>query len=661
MGNFANLHTHSEGSFLDGYSSVSEMAARAADLGQPAVAITDHGEVNMHLAFQKACRDKGIHSVLGMEGYWSVDLNKSREEKTRGRDNSHIVLLAKNQEGLRNLWAWSSKAYEPANFYSKPQADLKMMKQYSSGLYASDGCMLTEFARNVASGDEPAAREIIGKLLSVFGENFYMELHPWQFVDPKTEEEISLTNEMRVLNQAKVRVAKEFGIPLVVVNDAHYAKPEQWENHALVWDFSTGNPDQRGRGQTASWMMSEEEIVFWMSKHGVSRSVTEEAIKNSYDIAMSCTAEISAELEMPRLSPSESEDFAVLEKAVYQSFSEREWDNPDAYRERIDKELKVIHDKGFAGYFNIVADYVKAAKTGVWRSYVSPGAQREKLLVGPGRGSAGGCLVAYLMGITSIDSVKHGLIFERFINPGRKDFPDIDVDVPQSRRPEIKDYLGARYGHDHVCHIGTRSRSAPKGTLADLCRVMGISFSDRMAMSAIIEEVEGISDDENVGWDEIITEMGGELAPWVRKYPRLFDKMGEMVGLARQSGTHASGILISNRPLLGTLPTRVKNELVVSQFDMHECVAGETLVGGVPIRELVDSPPATLLSLDEKENVLVDNEVVRVVHKGVKKLVTVMLVDGKQLRCTPEHLVWTRRGWVPAGELTAQDEVAVDG
>lgn len=571
MGDFANLHIHSESSFLDGLSRVDEIAARAVELGQPAVALTDHGEVNGHLAFQKACLDRGIHPVFGMEGYFTLDLNKSREEKTRGYDNSHITLLAKNQKGLENLWAWSSRAYEANNFYYKPQADLKLMREHAEGLYASDGCMLTEFGRAIARGDEPVAKEIIGQLLGVFGENFYMELHPWQFMNPQTPEEISLTEQMKVLNLAKVRIANELGVRLVVVNDAHYARPEQWENHALVWDFNTGkNSDQQGRGQTAAWMMSEDELVFWMSKHGVKRSLTEEAIKNSLDIAQSCNVKISPTLEMPRLSRSEQEDFAVLEKGVWQSFSERMFVGEDAYRQRIDKELKVICDKGFAGYFNIVADYVKAAKSGLWRSYVSTGAQREQLLIGPGRGSAGGSLVAYLLGITSIDPIRHGLIFERFINPGRKDFPDIDVDVPQSRRSELKDYLGARFGHDHVCHIGTRARSAPRGMLADLCRVMGISFSDRMAMSAIIEEVEDIAEDQLLGWDEIISERGGDLADWAKKYPKLFEKMGEMVGLARQAGTHASGILIANQPLLGTLPTRVKNGLVVSQFDMHE-------------------------------------------------------------------------------------------
>lgn len=1195
MGNYCSLHVHSsDGSFLDGLSRVEEIAARAKELEQPAVALTDHSECTGHFAFQEACKKQGIHPVFGMEGYFSFDLNKSRENKTRGSDNSHIILLAKDQEGLKNLWAWSSKAYEPANFYGKPQADLKMMKEYSAGLWASDSCfrgdqrfltangtktfletvgttqkvlgrkaewvdaeirnfgkqeiyrlvvsrygvekeifttvnhrwfignyrtsggnlsykgrreatteelcpgdrlqsvfaknytsrvslsptgiqagivfgdgttvtskmgrreakvalygeknqfllkwfplhsttlshqqghstdqlevrglpgwfkdapcladssmgylygwlagyfaadgcvtpigsalinstklehiqlvqdvchvlgiqtgriteqvrmvkppmggerestiygvtlnvrqlhedfflieehrrriiealsrkekprsdwkvvsveptgsieevfcavvprgnafvledniltgncLMTEFSRNVIKGDEPAAREITGKLLGVFGDNFFMELHTWQFVDPESDEEAKrLTNEMRMVNQAKVRIATELGVPLVVVNDAHYAKPEQWENHALIWEFNTRNTDQLGRGQKAAWMMSEEENVFWMSRHGVNRSVTEEAMRNSYDIAMSCTAEIKPNLEMPRLFPSEREDYAALEKAVNKAFSERDWDNPDEYRARIDKELKVISDSGFSGYFNIVADYVKAAKTGVWRSYVSPGAQREPLLVGPSRGclagsvpvwtgrgvvpleqvvigdevlshtgrwrrvldtmmypcneelvhvrsfyddavgvtmtpdhrvlvekgrlvgnpkqkgrvweeatgdvrwvradeievgdlvmtpvpkslpawvmslpekemqavleglwwgdghdgkittystsskvlrdqvrglllglglpagvrqedrwdgrdeflgdhrswtitttshfspirnqhgasfpdkmmtrvrhierrpakpvydltvdedhsyttssfvvhnSAGGSLVAYLMGITSVDSVKHGLIFERFINPGRKDFPDIDVDVPQSRRPEIKDYLGARYGHDHVCHIGTKSKSAPKATLADLCRAMKIGFADRMAMSALIDEVSEIADDEEAGWDEVLTEMGGELVPWVRKYPKLFEKMGEMVGLTRQSGTHASGILVSNKPLLGNLPTRVKNGLTVSQFDMNECAAqGAIKLDLLGLRHL-DTLMVARQLIHEQHSVWVDYE-----------------------------------------------------
>lgn len=578
MSQFCNLHIHSEGSFLDGLSRVDDIAKRAKELGQPAVALTDHGEVNQHLAFQNACQEHGVKPILGIEGYFTFDLDASREAKTRGYDNSHITLLAKNQKGLENLWAWSSLAYEPKNFYNKPQADLALMKKYSEGLYASDGCLMTEFSRAVKIDDESGAREILGKLLDVFGDSFYIELHPWQFMEPSDDEQRDLNDWMTKLNQAKVRFANSLSIPMVVVNDAHYAWEEDWENHKLVWEFNThGNTDQTARGQTAAWMMGDEELCEWMAKHGVARSITEEAIKNSFAIAENCNVEIKPTLEMPRLNKSEHGDMEMFQRLLEQGFQEKVIDaglDQELYRMRADEESKVIVDSGFCGYFNIVADYVTAAKSGSWRQYVSKGAQKEPLLVGPGRGSAGGSLVAYLLDITALDPIKYGLLFGRFINPGRKGFPDIDVDVPQSKRAVIKDYLGARFGHQHVCGIGTKSRSRPKAMLADLCRVRlngkePIPFGDRKMMSEILEEVEDIGDEEG-GWDQILAEKGGDLAPWARRYPTLFSKMGEMVGLARQSGTHASGILVTNKPILGTLPTRIKNEQRVSQFDMHE-------------------------------------------------------------------------------------------
>ena len=574
MSNLVNLHIHSEGSFLDGYSRVDDIARRAKELGQPAVALTDHGEVNMHLEFQKACKRHEIFPVFGMEGYYTFDIEASRQAKTKGLDNSHITLLARNQKGLSNLWAWSSKAYEPQYFYLKPQADLALMREHAEGLWASDGCMLTEFARNVERGDESRCREIYGKLMSVFGDHFYVELHPWQFCNPQSPEEQNLNAQMTRLNHAKIRLSQELGIPMVVVNDAHYAWPKDWENHALVWEFNTkGNSDQTARGQTAAWMMDEDEMVHWMAQHGVTRSITEEAIKNSLMIAESCTAEIVPTLEMPRITASERDDIEMFLNLMEQGFKDkvvRAGLPEEIYAARMEEEAQVIVDRDFCGYFNIVSDYVKACKTGKYIQYVQPGSDPDPLIIGPGRGSAGGSLVAYLMDITTVDPIKYDLSFSRFISPGRKGLPDIDVDVPQSKRLDIKQYFAHRYGHDHVCGIGTRSRSQPRAMLADLCRVMGIPFADRKKMSDILDEVADIEEDETASWDEVLSEKGGDLAPWANKYQDLFRKMGEMVGLARQSGTHAAGILVSSTPIQGNLPTRVKNDQVVSQFDMHE-------------------------------------------------------------------------------------------
>ena len=573
MSNYVGLHIHSESSFLDGYARVDQIAARAAELGQQAVALTDHGEVNGHLMFQKACLAKDIKPIFGMEGYWSANIQASRDAKTKGLDNSHIVLLAKNQKGLQNLWAWSSKAYEEKNFYLKPQADLGLMREYAEGLYASDGCMFTEFARAVNRDDEQRAREILGMLLNIFGESFFMELHTWQFLDPQSPDDQNLNAAMTKLNQAKVRMAKEMGIPLVVVNDAHYAYPQDWENHSLVWQFNTRYSPDQPSGQAAAWMMEDEELALYMAKHGIARSVTEEAIRNSFDIAEQCNVEIAPTLDMPRLNASEPDDRAMFLDLLEKGFQEKVVDgglDQHIYCERLEEEAKLIIDRNFTGYFNIVADYVQAAKSGRWKQYVSPGSAREPLLVGPGRGSAGGSVVAWLLGITTVDPIKYGLLFSRFISPGRKGLPDIDVDVPQSRRPEMKDYFAVRYGHDHVCGIGTRSRSQARGTLADLCRVLNIAYADRKRMSDILDEVEEIEEDSPDSWDHILAAKGGDLAVWAQNYPKLFEKMGEMVGLARHSGTHAAGILVSAKPILGKLPTRVKNGQTMTQFDMGE-------------------------------------------------------------------------------------------
>lgn len=556
------LHVHSENSFLDGYASTRAIAQRASKLGQSAVALTDHQEVGGHLMFQKDCLEFGIKPIFGMEGYFVDSVQEAREQKFKPSQFSHITLLAQNQKGLSNLWAWSSKAYTD-NFYYRALAEPSMMKEYSEGLFASDGCLLTYMARAILDDDEPRAQELMGSYLDMFGENFYMELHTFQIIDPATESHIKLNADMAKMNQGKVALAQKYGVPLVVVNDCHYTEPEDWENHALVWNMSTGgNTDQTEHGRAAAHMMSSDENVKWMSLHGIPRSITEEAIKNTALIAEKCNVEIKSELKMPRLTKSDRDDLKMFLDHVEQGFTRKvvEAGLPvDLYFERMTEEVSLIAEKNFAGYFNVVANYTKHAK------------QVLRMLMGPGRGSAGGSLAAYLMDITELDPVKYDLLFGRFISPARKGFPDIDLDFPQSRRPEMKGYLGERFGEDCICGIGTRSKLQPRGLLKDLGRAMSIPYDDQTKMSKIIEQVKDI-DTANIeiGWDEVLAEAGGDLAPWVQKYPVLFKKMGEMMGLTRQASTHAAGMLISDRPLLGDLPVRKKGDEITTQFDMYE-------------------------------------------------------------------------------------------
>lgn len=585
------LHNHSEHSFLDGRARCLEMATAAKANGDEALAICDHDEVGGHLDFQKACTQVGIKPIFATEARWLHSVDASREAKTAGRDSSHIILLAGNQTGLRNLWALSSLAYEPEYFYGKPQLEPALMRQHADGLWASDGCGLTRFTDHVNNGDEDAARQEWAALLDIFGDRFYSELHTFQIIDPVTDEDKALNARITAMNQAKVRFAKEMGVPLVVVNDAHYALKHQWEEHRLVYNLSTQayRKDQvEAKGQAADWLMNPDEMVYYLGRHGIAASVAEEAVKTTRWIADQCNAEIKPTLSMPRLYPTDAEDAQAFRRNIEEGFQKFVVDKglpEDAYRQRLEYEAQLITDKGMAGYFNVVGDYVMAARNGSYIQWLDRAAKPDPCLCGPGRGSGGGSLVNYVLGITSLDPIKYDLMFERFINPDRPDYPDIDVDFQKSRRGEVKDYLGARYGQENVCSIGTRSRSGPKQMLKDLCRAMKIDFTDTLKMVELIGEVDNIEVDEDEldehqqppTWDEVLSELEGDLAPWARKYPELFQRLEQMVGLVRQAGVHAAGVVVNTEPLLGNLPTRVKKGVRATQFDMHEVAA----MGGV--------------------------------------------------------------------------------
>ncbi|QDF18639.1 DnaE-like DNA polymerase III subunit alpha [Gordonia phage Pupper] len=597
---YAALHNHSEYSFLDGRARTDEMAERAAQNGDEFCAVTDHDEVGGHFAFQKSCQKHNVKPVFGTEARWVHDIGKSRDAKTAGKDSSHVVLLAGDQQGLRNMWALSSLAYEDENFYGKPQLNVDLMREYSAGLWASDGCALTRFAEYVHLDDYDRARQELATLQGIFGERFYMELHTWQLMEPRDDDEMKFWGNamssrqanqgMAKLNQAKAQLAKEMGIPLVVVNDAHYAFPDQWQEHRMVWKMSTFKADQTGedRGQAADWMMNTDELIYWMGQHGISRSVTEEAIKNSGWIAEQCNAEIKPTLEMPRLYATDAEDREAFLKLVEQGFQERYVaqgiDTPEA-RERRDAEVELILEKNFPGYFNKIQDVVMAAKTGSWARFVADPPTSPCCLVGPGRGSAGGSLVAYALGITNLEPLRYDLLFERFLNPDRADNPDIDVDFPKRKRPGIKEYVGKRYAETggEVVSIGTRSRSGPAQLVQDIGKALGMPVPDVMKLRKKIDAVSGkeyIDEDAQDEEDEVtfadVLDRDPTIADDLKKYPALVENVVALNGLTRQAGLHAAGVVVSNVPLLGNVPTRRKKakgstvSTLSTQFDMRE-------------------------------------------------------------------------------------------
>jgi len=569
---FANLHNHSEGSFLDGQAKSRGIARRAKKLGQEAVAITDHGECNQHVEFQKACLAEGIHPLFGMEGYLVDSVERVRAEKDA--KNSHITLIAKTDKGLRNLWAWATVASTELTYY-KPLMDWKHAPQFAEDLYATDGCLLSYLASAIIDDNEERCHELLGHYLDVFGDNFRIELHTWQFEEATDETQRKLNADMTKVNQGKLALATQYGIPLIVVNDSHYAEPEDWEKHAMVWQMNTKDKGDQteGRGKTAAHMMADDELIYWMLRHGIAENVTREAIKNTRAIAESCTAEIKPKLRMPRLTESEEHDTKLFIRRLEEGFQRKvidrgKGDRAEQYLARMEYETDLIISKRFPGYFNYVAEYTQHAKS--------------RMLVGPGRGSATGSLCSYLTDITEVDPLEHDLPFERFMTPGRKNFPDIDLDFPQTRRPEMKQYLVDRFGEGNVATIGTLTRLAPKGILDNLRKPLEIPWSDSEEIKAIFERttVDVNTGKENIDelWQLMIDELlsievdkvGERLRAQMAKHPVLFQRMAEMVGMVRQSSSHASGIVISDEPLLGVLPLRKKKNTITTMFDMDE-------------------------------------------------------------------------------------------
>lgn len=593
---FVGLHVHSEYSFLDGRQTVPTMVARAVELDQTALAINDHGDCGGHVEFEKECKKQGIKAIFGMEGYLVHDVVE--RERNKDRSTGHITLLAKTQVGLKNIWKLSTTGYK--NFYQKPVCDWNDFRRFSQDVIATDGCLMSWMAKAIKEDNNEEIERLIQLYLDTFGDNFFMELHTWQIPpdpwgNPLSEKALGLNADMMKMNQRKVEIATQYGIRLIVVNDAHYDRKEEARNHQLIWQMSTNQDQSEQKELAVGHMMDSVDVVKYMLNHGISQEITVEAILNTKLIAESCddvtTGIFDNRVHIPLLTGSEQGDvelFRVQSADGYErKYVQTGKDTPDT-RKRKDYEDDQIVSKGFAGYTAIVADYTKFAKGGPIPATVlgangvpSPFTDKEPWLVGPTRGSGGGSIENYCMDITEADPMLYGIPFERYIDPGRKSFPDIDLDFPQSKRPEVKSYLQWKYGHGCVASICTFSKIGFKQAVRDLGRAMGIPYPDCDKISKLMEQVEkALKDDEldpetgeviELTWQDVMAEKATELLPWVEKYPAFFKHMQELVGIKRQHSVHASGILISPVDLFEELPLRVSKKTgeMVTQFDMY--------------------------------------------------------------------------------------------
>jgi len=441
--NFVHLHVHSEYSLLDGATRIKGLVEKAARLGMPAVALTDHGVMYGAVEFYKAAKKAGIKPIIGCEVYMAP---KSRFEKqaSKGKreDTSyHLTLLAKNNQGYQNLMRLASYGFLEG-FYYKPRIDMELLEKYHEGLIALSGCIAGEIPKNIISGNDEAAARTLERFTGIFGkDNFYLELQD------------SGIPEQKKANSGLVKLSKKYGIPLVATNDVHYLEREDNSFHDVLLCIQTGstiNETERLKFSTDQYYFKDFQEMSGLFPE------QEEAIQNTVKIAQRCNAELEFGMDLiPAFkTPGDIKPEKYLEELCSEGAKARYGDITEEVEARMKKELDVIEKMGFAQYFLIVWDFVHFAK-------------ENKIRVGPGRGSAAGSIVSYCLGITDIDPLEHGLLFERFLNEERRSMPDIDIDFCYEKRSQVIKYVTEKYGEKRVAQLITFGTMAARQAIRD--------------------------------------------------------------------------------------------------------------------------------------------------------------------------------------------------
>ncbi|MBD3220542.1 DNA polymerase III subunit alpha [bacterium] len=536
---FVHLHNHSDYSLLDGAMKTRDMVAKAAECGQPALALTDHGNMFGAVEFYLECRRAGIKPILGMEAYVTRDMH-DRSGKEAARSN-HTVLLVQNQTGWQNLVKLASEAYLEG-FYYKPRIDKKLLADHAEGVIALSACLGGEPNAALVRGDLKGAIRAASEYKEIFGpDRYFLEI-----------QNHGLPEEERV-RQMMPEVARATGLELVATNDCHFLDRSHHEAHDILLAIQTGKTlDDPGR-----WRSATSEVYF---------KTTEEmrALFSDWPAALSNTVHIADmvdfELELGRLllpafplpeGFANPEDY--VEHLAREGLVQRYGEVTPALSERLEYELGIIRKTGYAGYFLIVWDFIDAAR-------------RRDIPVGPGRGSAAGSLVCYCMGITDIDPIKHQLLFERFLNPERISMPDIDVDFCFEKRPDIIRYVEEKYGRENVSQIITFGTMAARAVIKDVARVLDLGFAESDRISKLVPEELGITLERAIAEAPGLKEVGEES----EKHAMLLRNAQVLEGLNRNPGIHAAGVLITPSPLVEHLPLyqSTKGD-ITTQFDMR--------------------------------------------------------------------------------------------
>ena len=537
---FTHLHVHTEYSLLDGSGKINEMIARTKELGMDSLAITDHGSMFGVIDFYRACKKEEINPILGCEIYVAP---KSRFERGPGSSEGryyHLVLLAENNIGYQNLMKIVSLGYLEG-FYYKPRVDYEVLEEYSEGIIALSACLAGEVASNLSKGLYEEGKKAAIRMNNIFGQdNFYLEMQD-HFIP-----------EQRIVNQNLLRISEETGIPLVATNDVHYTFEADAEAHDILLCIQTQkkvSDEDRMRYEGGQYFIKSPEQMYELFPYASA------ALSNTQKIADRCNVEIVfGEYKLPEYDVPESYSaLEYLKLLCNEGLKERYEDITTEIQDRLNYEIKTISDMGFVDYFIIVWDFIKYAKD-------------KNIMVGPGRGSAAGSLVAYTLGITNIDPLKYNLLFERFLNPERISMPDIDIDFCYERRQEVIDYVVRKYGEENVAQIITFGTMAARAVIRDVGRALDLSYSTVDQVAKMVPQEIGITINKAL-----------EINPELRsiynndeqiKY--LLDMSIRLEGIPRHSSTHAAGVVISKKPIVEYVPlARSSDGAITTQFTMN--------------------------------------------------------------------------------------------
>ena len=536
---FTHLHVHTEYSLLDGSSKIRELTARAKELGMDSMAITDHGVMYGVIDFYRAAREVGIKPILGCEVYVAPGSRFDRENGAGEDRYYHLILLAENNTGYKNLMKIVSKGFVDG-FYYKPRVDLDLLETYHEGIISLSACLAGEVQKYLARGMYEEAKRSALRYSEIFGkDHFYLELQDHGI------------SEQKMVNQGLLRLSQETGLELVATNDVHYTFAEDAKAHDILLCIQTGKKvtdEDRMRYEGGQYYCKSEEEMRKLFPYA------QEAIDNTHKIAERCNVEIEFGVtKLPKYEVPEGFDsWTYLNHLCREGFKTRYPDDDGTLSRRLDYELGVIKTMGYVDYFLIVWDFINYARS-------------QNIMVGPGRGSAAGSIVSYTLGITNIDPVRYNLLFERFLNPERVSMPDIDVDFCYERRQEVIDYVVRKYGKDQVVQIVTFGTLAAKGVVRDVGRVLDLPYAMCDSIAKMIPNDLGMTLDKALTANPDLKKLYNE----DEQVKYLIDMSKRLEGLPRHTSMHAAGVVIGSRSIDEFVPlSRAADGTITTQFTM---------------------------------------------------------------------------------------------